>query len=387
MERLLLGLLRRLGAALVIIYVAAVVVVGLGLGLYAETWLGRAAFLAATLLGLLPWAVGHWATGHSLLSRKARPALACLVLIGLSLGFVVSNAPDGRSRPGSRVSNRFVGEDWPFPRYSPANLVPEIEQIKLGVAVTVPTVPFVDLAQAQHILDVTMPIYRQMEQDPDFRSLGSVMGWAYAELWGGRFDYGHYYLYLPETAPGDKLPAIIFLHGSGGNFKTYLWLWSQWAEERGWAVICPSFGFGNWDRPAGVEAIQTAVDHALDTLPLDPTRLYLVGLSNGGRGVSRAAVLAPEQYRGLVFLSSIIEEEVVLGDDFVQGWRDRPVLVLHADQDRRIPARYVRDRVAGLKRAGVNVSYREYAREDHFLFFSQPDAVLDRIGAWLEEID
>jgi pimeloyl-ACP methyl ester carboxylesterase len=375
--------LQRLGRALVSLYGMIVVGLSVGLLLCSETWRGKAAILASSSIALSPL-VGVYGVRRS---RRALFLSLWGVLIILNLTFVLTSAPDGKSRPESRVANCFVGGDWPFPRYSLANLVPEIEQIKMGTALVPYADSLIDRAQARRIAEITLPIYRQMERDPDFRGLGSVMGWAYAELWGGQFDYGHYYLYLPETAPGKKVPALIFLHGSAGNFKAYLWVWSQLGEERHMAVICPSFGFGNWYRAGGTEAIDAVVTHALTTLPIDLTHLYLVGLSNGGTGVSRAAVATPDRYRGLVYISPILEEEIVLAPDFVEAWRERPLLVVHGDRDRRIPVEYVRERVRGLTEAGVDVTYREYADEDHFLLFSQPDAVLSVVQEWLDSID
>jgi pimeloyl-ACP methyl ester carboxylesterase len=284
------------------------------------------------------------------------------------------------------VSNRFVDGDWSFPRYALSNLVPEIEQIKLGIALAPFADPIIDQDQARRIADVTLPLYREMEGDSDFRRLGSVMGWAYAELWGASFDHGHYYLYMPETSPGEKVPALVFIHGSAGNFKAYLWLWSRLGQARRMAVICPSFGFGNWYRAGGTAALDAVVTHALATLPIDPDQVYLVGLSNGGTGASRAAAATPDRYRGLIYISPVIEEDIVLADGFVYGWQGRPVLIIHGDQDRRIPAQYVRERAQKLSQAGVDVTYREFANEDHFLLFSQPDAVLKMLQEWLETI-
>jgi pimeloyl-ACP methyl ester carboxylesterase len=373
---------RGLGHVALRLYGALVLGLHVGLWLYSETWRGKLFFLASLALALFPL-IGVYGI------RKPRRVLFALwgVFVILSLALVVMGAPDGRSRSGSLVSNRFVDGDWSFPRYALSNLLPEVEQIKLGITLMPYADPIIDRAQARRIAGVTLPIYHQMERDQDFRRLGSVMGWAYAELWGAQFYHGHYYLYLPETAPGEKVPALVFVHGSAGNFKAYLWVWSRLGEARRMAVICPSFGFGNWYRPGGTEAVDAVVSHALRTLPIDPNQLYLVGLSNGGTGVSRAAAATPERYRGLVYVSPIIEEDVVLADDFVRGWRGRPVLIVQGEQDRRIPARYVRERAQGLAGAGMDVTYREFAGEDHFLLFSQPDVVLNAVQEWLDTGD
>ena len=168
--------LQRLGHVLVKLYGVIVFGLSVGLFLYSETWCGKIVILASSFIALFPLAGVYW-----IKSRQALLSLLWGAFIVLNLIFVVTSAPDGKSRPESRVANRFAGGDWPFPRYSLANLIPEIEQIKLGIALVPYVDPLIDRTQARRIADVTLPIYRQMERDPDFRRLGSVMGWAYED--------------------------------------------------------------------------------------------------------------------------------------------------------------------------------------------------------------
>jgi phospholipase/carboxylesterase len=209
------------------------------------------------------------------------------------------------------------------------------------------------------------------------------MGWAYAEVLGLPFDKGHYYLYIPQNRPAEPLPAIVFLHGSLGNFKTYTWVWAKLAEREGLVIIAPSYGFGNWRYADSVAVISRALADATTQVTLDPQRLYLAGLSNGGLGVSHLAADQPEQYRGLIFLSPVMDTARVDSPMFHQAWHGRPVLVITGDADERIPLSYVQQRVAVLRAGEVAVTERVYPGEDHFLFFSQPEAVLDDISDWL----
>jgi pimeloyl-ACP methyl ester carboxylesterase len=228
-------------------------------------------------------------------------------------------------------------------------------------------------------------IYQAVEHDPDFRQLGSAMGWAYADLLGQPFDVGHYYLYVPKDRPAGPLPAVIFLHGSAGNFKAYTWLWSKLAEKQKFVVIAPSFGFGNWRRPGGLEAILAALDDAAAKVELDANEIYLAGLSNGGLGVSQAAGAAAERFHGLILISPVMANEIVDRPDFQARWRDRPMLFITGQLDERVSVGYVEGRVATLKAGGVRVTSRIYPDEDHFLIFSQAEAVFEVIAAWLAE--
>ena len=125
------------------------------------------------------------------------------------------------------------------------------------------------------------------------------MPYAYSDT-----DSGHIYTYVPPHAPGERLPVLLFLHGSFGNFKGYFYLWRRFADQHHWIVACPSFGFGNWYRSVGPPAIARALERTLAGTPADPERVVLAGLSNGGTGVVRAAASAtPKAYAGLIFLS------------------------------------------------------------------------------------
>jgi hypothetical protein len=161
------------------------------------------------------------------------------------------------------------------------------------------------------------------------------------------------------------------------------WVWARFAEEHGYVIVAPSFGFGNWLRPGGVEAATRALDDAATVVELDPDRIYLAGISNGGLGVSRLAMASPEQFQGLIFLSPVMAAEIVDSTEFLDTWRGRPVLVITGEGDQRIPLKYVTRRVLNLQASGVEVTYLTYPDEDHFLFFSQPTSVLNDVSNWI----
>jgi dipeptidyl aminopeptidase/acylaminoacyl peptidase len=59
-------------------------------------------------------------------------------------------------------------------------------------------------------------------------------------------------------------------------------------------------------------------------------------------------------------------------------------LVITGQADERVPASYVLDVVAHMQSIGMDVTPILYPGEDHFLFFSQLEAVLDDIAGWLQ---
>jgi len=354
--------------------------------LYAVTAWGRWVACGVLALICLPVTLSLHRTQHHERSLwgwiSGGLALAALAI----LSGVLLATPSGNTDPGSPVSHRFT-TDARFPRYAISNIVPETEQINLGFVV----MPYFDAIftheQARRVRGFTLDVYQEMDRDPDFRALGSAMGWAYADLLGQSYDAGHYYLYVPRNRPVEPLPAIVFLHGSAGNFKTYTWVWSSLAEELGYVIIAPSFGFGNWREPGGVDAVVKALADAQTVVELDETQLYLAGLSNGGLGVSLLADAAPQRFRGLIFISPVMATEVIDRAAFQSAWARRPVLIVTGQADERVPVAYVTERAKRLERGGVAVKSIIYPEEDHFLFFAQRERVIADVSRWLRAED
>lgn len=347
------------------------------------TWAGTGFLLLGILLLLLPLLLLGWLRRPAYRQLwGAGLALSALFAGGLLLALLLT-APSGRPGPDSPVHHRF-SQGGSFRRYSLTNLIPEIEQVNLGFYLMPYLDPILTREQAARVSTYTLDLYREMEADENFRELGSAMGLAYAQLLGLPFDAGHYYLYVPQQVREGPLPALIFLHGSAGNFKAYTWLWSKLAQEEGFVIIAPSYGFGSWDE-AGTDAVLNALDDARQVVAIDPERIYLAGLSNGGIGAGRLAIARPDLFRGLIFLSPVMPTGLVDGETFQRLWADRPVLVLSGAADRRIPLAYVEERVARMAAGGIDVTSIIYPDEDHFLVFSRPEEIVADVAAWLRQ--
>ncbi len=130
------------------------------------------------------------------LRRAPEYVVVLLVVVGTA---VFLQAPSGNPGPDAPVQHRFVGGGR-YGRFSLTNLVPESEQVNLGFTVMPYVDPLLTVEQSRRVSVFTMYIYREMEQDPNFRELGSAMNLAYDELWGRPFNTGHYYLYVPPNA-------------------------------------------------------------------------------------------------------------------------------------------------------------------------------------------
>jgi pimeloyl-ACP methyl ester carboxylesterase len=302
----------------------------------------------------------------------------CLGVVGLVVA-IARQVPAGPLLPDP-VLRSFVLGDERLMRPGVLGSVPEIDVVKLGTALFTRLIPGISAKHAQRIRRETLRLYREVNDRGDVPSVYHLGG---LELLGRRFDAGNYFAYVPASDPCKRLGAIVFLHGNGGNFTIMPWVWRAFAETHRYAIIAPTYGFGFWGE-GGVEAVERVVDDALIRLPIDPKRLYLAGLSDGGNGVTRSGRAHPDRYQGLIYVSPTMRLDEVGSPAFVAGWKGRPVLVIQGDADRNVRKADVDPAVASLVKSGVGVTYRVFAGEDHFLFLGRSDEVFRVIADWIE---
>ena len=348
---------------------------------YGETAQGRL-FAGSVLIGL-PSSVLLWVAWRRGWRRAIGTAAALGGLAVLLLAIDFGLTPDGQPLPGAPVRSCFTGATV-YRRASLANLVPEMDQLILASYVMPFLDSLMDEPNTQELRGQIRQVYGEMRQAPEFECLGSVLGQTYADLFLGQRPVGHFYEYIPRSAGRQRLPTVIFLHGSLGNFKGYLWVWKRLADEYGFAIVAPTFGSGNWDQPGGEDAIEQARRYCASHPRLDPARLYLAGLSNGGRGVCLGARRAPNAYRGLIFISPVMDTDLLLTDSFLAAWKGKPLLILHGTADNRIPAYCIREAAALLEHAGLRVETHFFEGQTHFLLFTIRGQVCGRIGEWLK---
>lgn len=316
--------------------------------------------------------------------RWLHAALVAVVAFGGFAALLLARTPDGHTAPDARVSHRYVGGGWHFQARAAGNLLPELDQFRAGFPLVAALDPLFTREQARALSGLTTAIYDELEADPEFHALGSAMPEAYGELLGQNFERGHYFLYVPAGMDrSTPRPALVFLHGSGGNFKAYTWLLAKVADRLGCVLIAPSFGMGNWREPDTSQVIEAALSDAALAIPLDPSRLHLVGLSNGGLGVSQAGASIGNRFQSLVFLSPVIDTRAIVSADFTRNWRGRPIHILTGAVDDRVPLDFVYQAADTLRSGGADLSLRTVENADHFLLFSHQTEVLRQIEDWL----
>jgi pimeloyl-ACP methyl ester carboxylesterase len=223
------------------------------------------------------------------------------------------------------------------------------------------------------------------------RNLNVQLGQAYQEY---RSDQGFFGTPLVRTTLGMQSPAqfdllifppgstssagnsgkqaLIFLHGTGGNWSLLCWLVSRAASSQGLWTFCPSVGLlGDWNSKAGRETLSRTITH-VEERGLKPA--YLAGLSAGAVGAAAIAAESGARFEGVILLFGIHPAAVKL---------KVPTLIISGQQDERFPAWLIASIAAREQATNLNTSIIPIDG-DHFALLKQSLIVREAIASWLD---
>jgi Esterase PHB depolymerase len=120
-----------------------------------------------------------------------------------------------------------------------------------------------------------------------------------------------YSLYIPPHLQGEKgpFPLVVFLDRKGGFPEA---LTQRIRQDRfDFIVFCPANSTGQWWPDSDeVEGAMQALDYVISRHRIDPNRIYLTGMFNGGDGVWRLAEAFPDRWAALVPVCATYRPEV-----------------------------------------------------------------------------
>jgi predicted peptidase len=207
----------------------------------------------------------------------------------------------------------------------------------------------------------------------------------------GENTYG-YRVYLPANRqPGQKLPVMLYLHGSsscGDDNEAQIALFDKFIGENpgnfSFIVVFPQARAGTFWNTRMIEQAIAALDQTVKEFNGDEKRLYLAGWSMGGLGAWHAAVLYPGKFAALVPVASRImpspREREAISDDliclvdspkpfeaFAEKLKDVPTWIFHGEKDEVLTVAASRRMNRALIEAGnSDVHYTEYEGMGHY---------------------
>jgi predicted peptidase len=183
-----------------------------------------------------------------------------------------------------------------------------------------------------------------------------------------------YLLFVPKgynTSGSERWPLVIFLHGSGERGtdievvkKHGPPMLVEKNPARPFIVISPQLppqsDTVGWAWP--IPPLEELLDHALKTWRIDPSRVYLTGLSLGGIGTWEWGTKHPQRFAALAPVAAFGDYSKACGA------KDVPVWVFHGDRDDAVDTRGDFEMFDALKRCKSNPAPRLtiYPNTDHW---------------------
>lgn len=166
-----------------------------------------------------------------------------------------------------------------------------------------------------------------------------------------------YALYVPPSYSPDKPMAFILcLHGAGFTGEAYLDRWIPRLGEQ-YILACPSVTMGSWWTRYGEDLALTVLQEVQKDYHIDPDRIFLTGMSNGGIGTWIIGMHHADRFAGIAPMASGIDDVLF---PFVENLVHTPVYVIHGAEDQIMPVQLSRDLVKEMERRGIPYQYQEH---------------------------
>ena len=152
--------------------------------------------------------------------------------------------------------------------------------------------------------------YELLNKDDAFRAeISTRTKGSFVELSEG-------YTYYREANKNSQKSTVILVHGF--SVPSYIWetTYEALIEKEFHVVVLDLYGRGFSDNPDTDYTDRLMANQVLELINhLHITQAHLVGLSNGGRIISQAAVLQPQLVQSLIYVSSNSFEDIEVTKD------------------------------------------------------------------------
>ncbi len=198
--------------------------------------------------------------------------------------------------------------------------------------------------------------------------------------------------FVPDGLKQDTLyPLLIYLHGGTGTARNNkgekAWeMFSFLTDSIDILLASPSASAGaRWWSPQGMERILKTLRYISLYYPVDPERVILAGVSDGGTACYAAAGLIPGPFCGFIPVSGYGGMIEKMGIELApENLMQRPVYNINAGRDRLYPLDSVNSYIDKLEDNGVNISTSYYPEEEHGFSYKEEEVsnLLEIIDEW-----
>ena len=191
-----------------------------------------------------------------------------------------------------------------------------------------------------------------------------------------------YGLYVPPSYRSTKEYALVIcLHGAGFTGDSYLERWQTRLGD-GYVLACPTLMQGTWWTRTAEELVLATIRDVTTRYRIDPDRIFLTGMSNGGIGTYIIGAHHAAQLAGVAPMAGGLDSVLM---SFLENFRHTPVYIIHGRQDQVMPVDLSRSVDKELTRLKYSHVYREHNRTHpmaggHFF----PREELPELIAWFD---
>ena len=173
---------------------------------------------------------------------------------------------------------------------------------------------------------------------------------------------GGFSLFVPEdTSDHTPRPLVVALHGGSGHGRSFLWHWVRTARSRGLIVAAPTAIGGTWalnGEDLDTPNINRMVDFIAARWPVDPTRLLLTGMSDGGTFTLLSGLQSDSRFTHLApFAASF--HPILIEMSERSRLANLPIHLVHGALDWMFPVDIARTARDAFRAAGANITYLE----------------------------
>ena len=170
----------------------------------------------------------------------------------------------------------------------------------------------------------------------------------------------HLALSVPLTyQPAKGYGLVVCLHGAGFTGEAYLERWQARLGED-YVLACPTAPMGAWFTRGAEELVLATIRSVQRRYHIDPDRIFLTGMSNGGIGAWVIGMHHAPLFAGIAPMASGLDDVLM---PFLANLRSTPIYIIHGAKDQVMPVELSRTITKELTRLGYPFVYREHDRE------------------------
>ncbi len=167
-------------------------------------------------------------------------------------------------------------------------------------------------------------------------------------------------LSVPLTyQPSKGYALIVCLHGAGFSGDAYLARWQARLDEDS-ILACPTYPAGAWFTRRAEDLVLATIRYVAQRYHIDPDRIFLTGMSNGGIGAWLIGMHHAPLFAGLAPMAGGLDDVLM---PFVANLRNTPVYIIHGEKDQVMPVALSRSIARELTTLGYAYVYREHQGE------------------------